>query len=152
MRFFYLILVISSLQLFGTVEYSDLVFSKTHKLYVIDFKNMEDSVKFLPPSKITQSYSEKFEFDYELCRHILQLRHKTLENRLRYVSSLSEVEATQYAESLLGEKGIATLKKLILDIRIEMQEIDLYIKNLNLYKEKYIIPAKSRLRLVYRRN
>lgn len=138
--------------LFGEVEYSEKTLSLENKLFVLQFKNKLDKTQFLPPSQIKSKYSEDFHFDYDLCRSLYHLKKLTLESRLQYMEGLEAEEGRIYAEAQTGSDNESNLRELIIATRLELKGVKRQLDFLDLYKEKYLLPAKGQLNLIFRKN
>ncbi|MDD7984734.1 hypothetical protein PQO01_07200 [Lentisphaera marina] len=152
MRVLSVLFLFVGIYLHADIRFSGMDFSAKNHLHILRLDNPANLPKFMPPSKIRENHSKAFNFDYELCKKLYVLKKQKLENRLAYISRLDETTANQYAESLTGENNSSTLKKLILDIKVEIVEIDKQLKQLELYKKKYIISPKAHLKIIYRRD
>ena len=138
--------------LFGEIEYSEKLLSLENKLYIAQFKNTLDKTQFLPPSQIKNKYLESFNFDYDLCRSLYHLKKLTLETRLKYMGELESEAGGLYAEAQTGNDNESNLGELIMATRLELKGVEQQLEFLELYKEKYLLPPKGQLKLIFIKN
>lgn len=138
--------------LFGEIEYREKLLSMENKLYIAQFKNKLDKTQFLPPSQIKSKYLESFMFDYDLCRSLYHLKKLTLESRLKYMGELEPEAGRIYAEAMTGNDNESNLGELIMATRLELKDVEQQLEFLELYKEKYLLPPKGQLKLIFRKN
>ncbi|WDE95369.1 hypothetical protein PQO03_06520 [Lentisphaera profundi] len=125
------------------------VFSKAHGIYFIELENLNDAKLFFPPSKIKGQYAEEFIFDYNLNKELWLLQKQSLEKRLQYLRALNSQEAKDYVEALTGSVKEFSARELELDMQLTLKEVLAQLEDLNLYSDKYIILAKTKVLFFY---
>ena len=149
MRYFYIILFLLTFHCVAQVNIKKGVFSKAHGIYCIELENLNESKVFLPPSKIKGQYAEEFIFDYSLNKELWLLQKQSLVKRLQYLRALNSQEAKDYVEALTGSVKEFSARELELDMQLTLKQVLAQLENLNLYRDKYIILAKTKVLFYY---